>query len=134
MLEGQAALELFALGDVGIDAKDTERCAILRLRNDLALTENPFIRSVLAPHPVFIGNYRGLAPDVSLKIDHELRAIVRMDRWCPFVYAAADFIVRIAEHALPSVGEEDSVRGGIPLPQANAAAFKGERPVLVAET
>jgi hypothetical protein len=126
--------ELFALGDVGIATEDTERFAIRHPRKDLALIENPFMRSILAPHAVFIGTDRGLALDVSLKIIHELRPVVWMDGRYQFIEAAADFALRIPEQVLPSVGEKDPIRGGIPFPHTNAAAFESERPVFVAET
>ena len=71
MLDGQAPFQVLTLGNIRMDTKESERVAVLRLRNDLPSFEHPFVRPVLASYPVFARQYRNLALHVSLNIGHD---------------------------------------------------------------
>ena len=113
-----------AVGDVFVGADHAQGGAVCIPRDDFAPVQNPFVRAVLAAHPVLIEVELGLASEVPLDIGHCERKIVGMDARGPFLQAVADLLRGIAEHVLPAVGEKDLVGDGIPVPDAVTAAFE----------
>ena len=66
--------------------------------------------------------------EVRLHLGHDPRLIIGMHAFTPLVEAAADLVIRVAEHGLPVRAEEHRALRHIPVPQSVAVTLDGEPP------
>ena len=124
-LPGQRLLRLLALGDVHVRAEHPDG-AVLCVAQHLAVREDPAIGTVLVPQPELDLIRWPRRREAAAHALHDAVVVLRVQALLPFLEAAGQIRVRVAELALPLRREIDLVRLNVPVPEPGVGGLDGE--------